>query len=49
MHWYGSTLMICSRHKLAAAAKKAARRCEAHGGSWHYLYHITPLRRRRLR
>ena len=35
--------------RLAAAAKKAARRCEAHGGSWHYLYHITPLRRRRLR
>ena len=48
LFYYGSSLMICSRHTTHRAAQRAVRACEKRGGAPHIIIHAVqvPLGRR---
>jgi hypothetical protein len=45
MFKYGDSRRICSKHRTAQAAHKAATKCERSGGSEHQLLEVTELTR----
>jgi len=42
---WGGTDTICSVHKTAQAALRAAKACERRGGAYHDIFKVTPVKR----
>ena len=47
MFLYGCSRTICSEHRTFSAAQRAARKCEAEGGSRHWVEKVQRVKWRR--